>query len=114
MTRDEVVTICKAMSDTNRLRIIEMLVQGEKCGCDLLDVLQVTQPTLSHHMKVLSDCDLVSSYKDGKWQHYSINCEKFKEFKEYIAAITCYCSVSKDKYSNETICHCNEDKEEYK
>ena len=89
MTREEVANICKAMSDTNRLRIIEMLTQGEKCGCNLLKELQVTQPTLSHHMKVLSDCGLVSSYKDGKWQHYSINCEKFKEYKEYIAAITC-------------------------
>ena len=89
MTREEVAIICKAMSDTNRLRIIEMLTQGEKCGCHLLEELQVTQPTLSHHMKVLLDCGLVSSYKDGKWQHYSINCEKFKEYKDYIAAITC-------------------------
>lgn len=89
VTREEVAIICKAMSDSNRLRIIEMLTQGEKCGCHLLEELQVTQPTLSHHMKVLSDCGLVSSYKDGKWQHYSINCERFKEYKDYIAAITC-------------------------
>ena len=89
MTREEVAAICKAMSDPNRLKIIELLTQGEKCGCHLLEELQVTQPTLSHHMKVLSDCGLVSSYKDGKWQHYSINCEKFKEYKDYIAAITC-------------------------
>ena len=73
MTREEIAAICKAMSDINRLRIIEMLIQGEKCGCNLLDELQVTQPTLSHHMKVLSDCGLVISKKDGKWQHYSIN-----------------------------------------
>ena len=36
MTREEVATICKAMSDTNRLRIIEMLTEGEKCGCHIL------------------------------------------------------------------------------
>lgn len=94
MTREEVAVICKAMSDANRLRIIEMLTQGEKCGCDLLEKLQVTQPTLSHHMKVLSECGLVRSYKEGKWHHYSINCEKFKEYKEYIAAITCSCNIS--------------------
>ena len=64
MTREEIAAICKAMSDINRLRIIEMLIQGEKCGCNLLDELQVTQPTLSHHMKVLSDCGLVISRKD--------------------------------------------------
>ena len=91
MTRKEVAAICKAMSDANRLRILEMLTQGEKCGCKLLEELKVTQPTLSHHMKVLSDCGLVNSYKDGKWQRYSINCERFKEYKEYIVAITCCC-----------------------
>lgn len=99
MTREEVANICKAMSDSNRLRIIEMLTQGEKCGCKLLEELQVTQPTLSHHMKVLSDCGLVSSYKDGKWQHYSINCKKFKEYKEYIAAITCCGNAIRDTNS---------------
>lgn len=103
MIREEVAVICKAMSDANRMRIIEMLTWGERCGCELLDELQVTQPTLSHHMKVLSDCGLVSSYKDGKWHHYSINCEKFKEFKNYIAAITCSCDASKES-ETETCC----------
>lgn len=93
MTREEVARICKAMSDVNRLSIIEMLTQGERCGCNLLEELQVTQPTLSHHMKVLSDCGLVSSYKEGKWHHYSLNCKKFREFKEYLASVTCSCSM---------------------
>lgn len=96
MTREEVTVICKAMSDANRLRIIEMLTQGEKCGCNLLEELQVTQPTLSHHMKVLSDCGLVRSYKEGKWHYYSINCEKFREYKEYITSITCSCNSFKE------------------
>lgn len=90
MTREEVANICKAMSDANRLRIIEMLTGGEKCACHLLEDLNVTQPTLSHHMKVLADCGLVSSYKDGKWQHYSINCDKFTEYKDYISSIACF------------------------
>ena len=102
MTRVEVSNICKAMSDANRLRIIEILTSGEKCGCELLEELQVTQPTLSHHMKVLDDCGLVSSRKDGKWHYYSINCERFAEYKEYIASITCY----KEK-KKETSCCCN-------
>ena len=96
MNREEVAMICKAMSDANRLRIIEMLTQGEKCGCHLLEELQITQPTLSHHMKVLSECGLVSSYKDGKWHHYSVNCERFKEFKNYLAAIACSCDTLKE------------------
>lgn len=97
MKGKDVANICKAMSDTNRLRIIEMLTSGEKCGCDLLDELQVTQPTLSHHMKVLGDCGLVNDRKDGKWHHYSINCERFTEFKSYISAITCSQSETENK-----------------
>lgn len=89
MTREDISIICKAMSDTNRLKIIETLTHGEKCGCDLLDELQITQPTLSHHMKVLGDCGLVSSYKKGNWQNYSINCQRFTEFKNYLNAVTC-------------------------
>ena len=46
--------LCKALSDSNRVKIVELLVNGEMCGCKLLDNLQITQPTLSHHMKFLS------------------------------------------------------------
>ena len=98
MTREEVANICKAMSDANRLRILEMLTTGEKCGCELLEELQVTQPTLSHHMKVLSDCGLVSSRKEGKWHHYSISRERFEEYQEYIVAISC-CKEENKKVS---------------
>ena len=110
MTREEVAGICKAMSDSNRLRIIEMLTQGEKCGCDLLEELQVTQPTLSHHMKVLGNCGLVTSYKDGKWQHYSINCERFREFKDYIAAVTC-CETVAENNRREHCCETETERE---
>ncbi len=102
MTREEVANVCKAMSDANRLRIIEMLSGGEKCGCELLEELQVTQPTLSHHLKVLGDCGLVTSRKEGKWQHYSISCERFTEYKEYIASVTCH----KEKNKESSYC-CN-------
>lgn len=85
----EIAEICKALADANRLKIIKLLSQGDKCGCELLEVLAVSQPTLSHHMKVLSACGLVKVQKSGKWCHYSINCQCFKEFKDYIASITC-------------------------
>ena len=47
----QVSLICKALSDPNRLHILQILTSGEKCGCELLEQLQITQPTLSHHMK---------------------------------------------------------------
>ena len=58
-TRD-MILICKALSDTNRLEIVRMLSDGEKCGCKILDKFDITQPTLSHHMKILVDCGLVN------------------------------------------------------
>jgi len=70
---DDNAKIIKALSDGNRLKIIDILSCGEKCACDILEHFQFTQPTLSHHMKVLIDCGLVRSRKEGLWSHYSLN-----------------------------------------
>ena len=67
MNPNQVSLICKALSDPNRIRIIQLLTSGEKCGCDLLEQMQITQPTLSHHMKALEGCGLVCAVKKGKW-----------------------------------------------
>ncbi len=104
MRKEDVAMICKAMSDANRLHIIEMLTSGEKCGCKILEELHITQPTLSHHMKVLEDCGLVTSYKEGKWHHYSINCERFGEFKDYLNLISCGEAVGAEGTVQKTSC----------
>ena len=71
----DIVCIFKALSDENRIRILKMLRSGEKCACKLLDELNISQPTLSHHMKILCDTGIVNGRKDGKWTHYSMCCE---------------------------------------
>jgi ArsR family transcriptional regulator len=96
MKKEESAEICKAMSDENRLRIVEMLTKGEMCACDLLEKLEITQPTLSHHMKVLSECGLVNIRKDGKWSHYSLNCDTLTSFREYINTLSCTCKEKKE------------------
>ena len=63
----------KALSDSNRLKIIDLLSCGEKCACEILNYFKFTQPTLSHHMKVLIECGLVNSRKEGTWNYYSLN-----------------------------------------
>ncbi|ADK14628.1 metalloregulator ArsR/SmtB family transcription factor [Clostridium ljungdahlii] len=65
--------IFKALSDPSRLKILDILSCGEKCACDILEYFEFTQPTLSHHMKVLMECGLVESRKEGLWSHYSLN-----------------------------------------
>ena len=75
MDEKTVALIFKAFCDENRIRIIKMLRNGEKCACKLLEELNVTQPTLSHHMKILCDSGIVVGRKDGKWMHYSISAQ---------------------------------------
>ena len=64
--------ILKALSDPNRLKIIDLLSCGEKCACVILESFEFTQPTLSHHMKVLMDCGLIEVRKDGIWNYYKL------------------------------------------
>jgi ArsR family transcriptional regulator len=66
----------KVLSDHNRLQIIDMLSCGEKCACDILKYFDFTQPTLSHHMKVLMDSGLVICRKEGLWSYYSLDSTK--------------------------------------
>ena len=75
MDYKKTATMFKAFCDENRLQILSLLQSGEKCGCRLLEEMQITQPTLSHHMKVLCDSGVVKGRKEGKWMHYSISEE---------------------------------------
>lgn len=70
--------IFKALSDPKRVQIIDMLSDGEKCACTLLEHFQITQPTLSHDMKLLIDSDVIKSRRDGQRTFYSINMESIK------------------------------------
>lgn len=81
----ETAKVYKALGDENRLKIMALLKGGEKCACKLLEALDVTQPTLSHHMKILCDSGLVSGRKEGKWMQYSIS-EKGKPYAEKLEA----------------------------
>jgi ArsR family transcriptional regulator len=74
--------VFKALSDPNRLAAIDMIKTEEKCACKILEALNITQPTLSHHMKILCGVGLVNSRREGKWMHYSINAELFDEVKK--------------------------------
>lgn len=89
MNTMDVALICKALGDSNRLQIVQMLSEGEKCGCKLLEAFEITQPTLSHHMRILTECGLVDARKDGKWSYYSLNSETLKAYKQFIESLSC-------------------------
>ncbi|MFZ5945374.1 MAG: ArsR/SmtB family transcription factor [Bacillota bacterium] len=103
---DDNAKIIKALSEPNRLKIIDILSCGEKCACDILEDFNFTQPTLSHHMKVLMECGLVDLRKEGQWSYYSLNngnCNKLILFLMNIVTDTDEC-ICKDKSK----CECKE------
>ena len=74
----------KAFTDENRIQILELLRDGERCACRLLEEMNITQPTLSHHMKILCDSGIVVGRKEGKWMHYSISEEGLENVRNYL------------------------------
>lgn len=88
--------VFKAFADENRLMILELLQTGEKCACRLLEDLNISQSTLSHHMKILHDSGMVSARKEGKWTHYSISEEGSENAKELLNRITELSCIAKE------------------
>jgi len=73
------VTICKAMSDETRLRIINILFQRTTCVCELQEILEMSEPRVSRHLGILKDAGLVDCEKRGKWCHYSLSLKTENE-----------------------------------
>ncbi len=92
----------KALSDETRLKIIDMLSCGELCACDILKSFNITQPTLSYHMKMLTECGIVNGVREGAWMHYTLNHECTESISEYWKLIT----------STKTDCICHKDGEQ--
>ena len=86
-TEKQMALIFKALSDENRVRILKLLQNGEICACKLLDALNISQPTLSHHMKILCDGGIVNGRKEGKWMHYSLCKEGAINLEAYITEL---------------------------
>lgn len=83
------IEIFKALGDENRLKILQMLKKEELCVCEVIEELQhLTQPTISHHLKILKQAGLVKDRRDGKWIYYSINKAVLLEVKDFITKLT--------------------------
>ena len=71
----EYLRVFRAFSDERRLRVLELLREGDKCACVLLEELEISQPTLSYHMKILCASGIVKERPVGPWKYYSIDAE---------------------------------------
>ena len=95
--------IFKALGDPKRVQIVDMLSCGELCACDLLEHFDFTQPTLSHHMKVLINAGIVQTRKTGIWHNYSLDEENMKFISNIIQNLI--------EINENCICHSIEDGE---
>lgn len=76
LTREQqMARVFKALGDENRIIILQKLQCGETCACKLLEEMDISQSTLSHHMRVLADAGIVDSRRSGKWIHYVLSEE---------------------------------------
>jgi ArsR family transcriptional regulator len=83
----ELANYFKVLSDPNRLEIIELLLKGETCGCTLIDKLPITQPTLSYHLKHISDAGLSKTKREGNWIKHFIERDKLNEMIDYLTSL---------------------------
>ncbi|MGN1190616.1 MAG: ArsR/SmtB family transcription factor [Candidatus Ornithospirochaeta sp.] len=80
--------VFKALCDERRLKILELLQDGEKCACVLIESLNMPQSSLSYHMGILCDSGIVEGREEGKWTYYSISREGSERAVEILREIT--------------------------
>ena len=79
MINDENIQIFKALSEETRYKIIKVLLEGEKCACEIPELIGRTQSNTSMHLAKLQDWDIIKVRKDGKMRLYSIDNEKVRK-----------------------------------
>ena len=107
MSNEKIAKIFKAFCDENRVEILKLLVNGEKCACKLLEQFDISQPTLSHHMKILCEAGIVTAHKEGKWIHYSIDEKGSKIARQLLQSLTLEkCNSAEILKEKEEDCSC--------
>lgn len=87
-TPEEVAAILKGLADPNRLRIFDLLMQGDSCNCELKEKLDLPPNLLSHHLRVLRQAGLVCSRRDaidGRWIYYAVNKEVVADWRAWLS-----------------------------
>ena len=78
------VALFHALSDETRLSLLDKLRDGERCVCDLTEVMKAGQSRLSFHLKVLKDAGLLVDRREGRWMYYSINPESIDQLEDLV------------------------------
>ena len=84
----DVARLFHALSDPTRVEILERLRGGERCVCELTDVLDAAQSRLSFHLKTLREAGLVSDRKEGRWVYYTLMPETIEALMTALQTLT--------------------------
>jgi len=85
VTDSEHVQRCfRALGDETRLRILELLRDGERCVCDLTDLLETGQSRLSFHLRTLKDAGIITDRREGRWVYYALNVDTIEALKHAV------------------------------
>jgi ArsR family transcriptional regulator len=79
-------TLFHALADQIRLDVVDLLVDGERCVCELMSELGLAQSRLSWHLKTLADAGIIRGRREGRWNYYSLNHDALDEAKAYLGA----------------------------
>jgi ArsR family transcriptional regulator len=77
----------RALSDETRLKILDVLAGGERCVCELVSALDVSQPLLSFHLRALKEAGLVADRREGRWIYYELARNALKELEAITASL---------------------------
>lgn len=83
----EMAKIFKMLGDENRLEILRLIANGQTCGCTLIKDLKITQPTLSYHLRVLTELGFIKAYKEGVWKKHYLNPAKLDEITAFFLSL---------------------------
>ena len=84
---ERMAAVAKALSDPIRMQLVDVLRKnaGRVCVCELVPLFEVSQPTISHHLKVLREAGIVGSEREGLWAYYFVNADSLDELRRWLA-----------------------------
>ena len=93
--KENISKLMVSFSDPFRLEIIDLMMDGEVCVCDIMKLTNLSQSRISYHIKILKEAGLISDRQEGRWVYYSLNKESLLLIKEWIFSLTDYSSNRK-------------------
>lgn len=87
MAADQARQLLKALADPIRLDVVQALMHGERCVCELTDQLGLAQSRLSFHLRVMREAELIEGREQGRWVYYSLRPEAIEQLQVWLAGI---------------------------